>query len=153
MNKLSKTSMRKFYKSVKAMRVQDDPSVPPLQSMTRKEIPCMMMKLKEDGRSTLKIYQIPLGRTICKSAHMPQHISSKRNQTSWKRRSERQLGTSQNYKAAGMDGITTQAFKPFGRERHQVADPYLPKAMGGKMHLRRLIKSDCSHHLEKKGSK
>ena len=37
------------------------------------------------------------------------------------------------------------------RDRYQVADPYIPKGMGGKMCIRRLAESNSSPHLEKKG--
>ena len=38
----------------------------------------MMWKSNKDGRITLKTYKIPLGRTIHKSAHMPQYLEQEK---------------------------------------------------------------------------
>ena len=39
------------------------------------------------------------------------------------------------------------------RDRHQVADPYIPRGIGEKTCLRRLAESNCSPHLEKRETK
>ena len=65
--------------------------------------------------------------------------------------------SSPKHKAAGVDGITTEAIKSCGETGIKVANPYIPKGMeerhGRKDMSRRLLESNCSPHLEKREAK